>query len=178
MPGDVAIHRSTGRRATTRCVHAAIRRRAAPALVIVTALVACESGSTSGCVIGPCDTTGGDSRTPVVAGFPGARVFAGVGRLAVGDEVTLHAIRIGRAEDPCTGADTLKTNVQWGVSNSAVATITPLSDGGVRVRAVSQGTFQMLMREGGSGALSPSFDTKIVFPCPAGSSFSSIGVSP
>jgi hypothetical protein len=178
MPVDAAIHRSTGHRVTTWSMRAAIRRRAAPALAIGISLVACESGSSSGCVIGPCDTTGGDSRTPVVAGFPSARVFAGVGRLAVGDEVTLRAIRIGRAEDPCTGADTLKTNVQWGVSNSTVATITPLSDGGVRVRAVAQGTFQMLMREGGSGPLTPSFDTKIVFPCPAGSSFSSIGVAP
>jgi hypothetical protein len=152
-------------------------RRAASALLIVV-LAACESGSTSGCVIGPCDTTGGDSRTPVVSGFPTARVFAGVGRLAVGDEVTLYAVRIGRAEDPCAGADTVKTNVQWGVSNSGVATITPLSDGGVRVHAAAQGTFQMLMREGGSGPLSSSFDTKIVFACPSGSSFASIGVSP
>lgn len=165
-------------RIPTRTVGAAIRRRAAPALLIATSLGACESGSTSGCVIGPCDTSGGDSRIPVVAGFPSARVFAGVGRLAVGDEVTFHAIRIGRAEDPCTGADTLKSNVQWGTSNPAVATVTALSDGGVRVRAVAQGTFQMLMREGGSGPLSPSFDTKIVFPCPTGSSFSSIGVAP
>jgi hypothetical protein len=155
-----------------------VRRRLALLPLIAVVLTACESGSTSGCVIGPCDTSGGDSRTPVVAGFPSARVFAGVGQLAVGDEVTFHAIRIGRAEDPCKGADTLRTNVQWGVSNPAVATATPLADGGVRVRAVGQGTFQTLMREGGSGPLSSSFDTKIVFPCPTGSSFSSIGVVP
>lgn len=153
-------------------------RRAAPALVIAASLAGCESASTSGCVIGPCDTSGGDSRIPVVAGFPSARVFAGVGRLAVGDEVTFYAIRIGRADDPCTGADTVKTNVQWGTSNPAVATVTPLGDGGVRVRAAAQGSFQMLMREGGTGPLSTSFDTKTVFPCPTGSSFSSIGVAP
>jgi hypothetical protein len=160
----------------SRGTRSVISRRAASTLLI--ALAACESGSTSGCVIGPRDTTGGDSRTPVVSGFPTARVFAGVGRLAVGDEVMLYAVRIGRAEDPCAGADTVKTNVQWGVSNPGVATITPLSDGGVRVRAAAQGAFQMLMREGGSGPLSPSFDTKIVFACPSGSSFSCIGVSP
>ena len=131
-------------------VSSVVRGRAATALLIAASLAACESGSTSGCVIGPCDTTGGDSRTPVVAGFPTARVFAGVGRMAVGDEVTLHVSRIGRAEDPCTGVDTVKTNVQWGVSNPGVATITPLSDGGVVVRAAAQGTFQMLMREGGA----------------------------
>lgn len=146
-------------------------------LALLAVLVAgCESSS-SGCVIGPCDTTGGDSRIPVVAGFPSARVFAGVGRLATGDTVTFHAVRIGRAEDPCTGTDTLKTNVLWGVSNPAVATITVLPDGGVRVRAVAQGTFQMLMREGGTDPLT-GFDVKNVFPCPTGFSFSSIGVAP
>jgi hypothetical protein len=139
---------------------------------------ACDSGSTSGCVIGPCDTTGGDTPIPVVAGFPSARAFSGVGRLAPGDEVTFYAIRIRPRDDPCVGADTLRANVQWGVSNPTAATVTPLSDGGVRVRAVAQGTFQVFMREGGSGPLSTSFDTKIVFSCPAGLTISNIGVSP
>ena len=92
--------------------------------------------------------------------------------------MTLHAIRVGGAEDPCVGADTLKTNVQWGVSNPSAATITPLPNGAVLVRAEAQGTFQMLMREGGSGALSATVDNKIVFTCPANLTISSIGVAP
>jgi hypothetical protein len=140
--------------------------------------VACDSGSTSGCVIGPCDTSGGNSRIPVVAGFPSARAFAGVGRLAPGDTMTLYAIRIGRADNPCVGPDTVRSNVQWGVSNSTAAAVTPLPDGGVLVRASAQGTFQMLMREGGTDPLSADFDAKIVFTCPAGLTISSIGVAP
>jgi hypothetical protein len=146
--------------------------------LIACALTACDSGSTSGCVIGPCDTTGGSSATPVVAGFPSERAFSGVGRLAPGDSITLYAVAVKRGEDPCVGRDTLRSNVQWGVSNPIAATITPLSDGGVRVRAVAQGTFEMLMREGGSGALSTTFDSKIVFTCPANLTIVNIGVAP
>jgi hypothetical protein len=72
----------------------------------------------------------------------------------------------------------MRTNVQWGVSNPTVATFTPLSDDGVRVRAAAQGTFELLMREGGSGPPSPLFDTKIVYTCSAGLSIVDIGVSP
>ena len=151
--------------------------RASLALIAVV-LAVCDSGSTSGCVIGPCDTTGGSGSTPVVAGFPSARAFSGVGRLAPGDSITLYAIAIKRGEYPCVGKDTLRSNVQWGVSNPIAATATPLADGGVRVRAVAQGTFEMLMREGGSGALSTAFDTKIVFTCPANLTIVNIGVAP
>ncbi|MFL5617443.1 MAG: hypothetical protein ACJ79A_03505 [Gemmatimonadaceae bacterium] len=146
--------------------------------LIVSALGACDSGSTSGCVIGPCDTTGGNAPLPVVAGFPSARAFAGVGRLTPGDSITLYAIAIGRTENPCVGADTLRANVLWGVSNPVAATATPLPDGGVRVRAVAQGTFEILMREGGAGAPLTALDTRTVFTCPAGLTISSIGVSP
>ena len=148
------------------------------ATLIAGAVAACDSGSTSGCVIGPCDTTGGTTPIPVIAGFPSAGAFAGVGRMARGDTITLHAIRIGKGENPCVGRDTLRSDVQWGVSNPVAATVTPLSSGGVRVRAVAAGNFQMLMREGGTDAPSPAFDTKIVFTCPAGLTISSIGVSP
>ena len=146
--------------------------------LIACALTACDAGSTSGCVIGPCDTTGDGSATPVVVGFPSERAFSGVGRLVPGDSITLYAIDVGRGEDPCAGRDTLRSNVQWGVSNPIAATITPLPDGGVRVRTVAQGTFEMLMREGGSGALSTMLDTKIVFTCPANLTIVNIGVAP
>ena len=151
--------------------------RIAVLALLVSVVAACEP-SDSGCVIGPCDTTGGNGRIPVVAGFPSARAFSGVGRLAPGDTMTLHAIRIGTGDDPCIGADTVKTNVQWGVSNPTAATITPLPNGGVLVRASAQGTFQMLMREGGTGALSSDVDAKIVYTCPAGLTIANIGVAP
>jgi hypothetical protein len=101
-----------------------------------------------------------------------------VGRLAPGDTMTLHAIRVGGADNPCVAPDTLKSDVQWGVSNTSAATITPLPNGSVLVRAEAQGTFQMLMREGGAGTLSASSDTKIVFTCPANLTISSVGVAP
>jgi hypothetical protein len=155
------------------------RKPARVALLLIAAgAVACKPGVESGCVIGPCDTTGGSGSTPVVAGFPTARVSADAGHLAPGDTVTLYAVRIRRTDPPCTAADTLRTNVQWGVSDPSVVSITPLPDGGVRVRATAPGSFQMLMREGGSGALSSLFDVKNVFPCPTGFSFSSIVVAP
>jgi hypothetical protein len=145
--------------------------------LICVALAACGAGDAGGCVSGPC-TTGGDGAVPVVAGFPSARAFSGVGRLAPDDSITLYAIRVGRTEEPCAGKDTLRSNVNWGVSNPAVATVTPLTDGGVRVRMLGQGTFQMLMREGGVGPPSPLFDTMIVYTCPAGLSIVSIAVAP
>ena len=148
------------------------------ALLVAVGSIACDSGGTSGCVIGPCDTTGGSGTIPVVAGFPSARAFSGVGRLAPGDSITLYAIRVGKTEEPCVGKDTLRSNVNWGVSNPAVATFTPLIDGGVRVRMVGQGNFQMLMREGGVGPPSTLFDTMIVYTCPAGLSIVSIAVAP
>jgi len=143
---------------------------------IAVVFAACDSGSD--CVAGPCDSTGANGPAPVIAGFPSARAFAGVGRLAPGDSITLYAIRVASPQDPCVGADTLRSNVRWGVSNPAAATVTPLSDGGVRVRAVAAGNFEMLMREGESGAPSAALDAKIVFTCPAGLTISSIGVSP
>ena len=146
--------------------------------LIAVLLAACDSGSTSACVVGPCDSTGGSGPVPVIVGFPSARAFAGVGRLDPGDSITLHAIRVGSTESPCVGADTLRSNVQWGVSNPVAATVTPLPDGGARVRAVAAGNFQMLMREAESGAPSAATDTRIVFTCPAGLTISSIGVSP
>ena len=153
-----------------------------PARTLLSALVAlvaaCDSGSASDCVAGPCDAPDGNAPVPVIAGFPSAGAFAGVGRMAPGDTITLHAIRVGSGVDPCAASDTLRSNVQWGVSNPVAATVTPLSDGGVRVRAVAAGNFQMLMREGGSDAPTPALDTKIVFTCPAGLTISSIGVSP
>ena len=145
--------------------------------LIAASITGCEVGGGRDCgAMGPCGGLG--ARLPVVAGFPSTRAFSGVGRLAPGDTMTLHAIRIGGAEDPCVGVDTLKTNVQWGVSNPSAATITSLPNGGVLVRAEAQGTFQMLMREGGSGALSATVDNKIVFTCPANLTISNIGVAP
>ncbi len=145
--------------------------------LLVSAIAACQP-SDSSCVIGPCGTTGANGRIPVIAGFPSARAFSGVGRLAPGDTITLFAVRIGPAEDPCVGSDTVKNNVQWGVSNPTAATITPLPNAGVLVRASAQGTFQMLMREGGTGALSADVDVKTVYTCPAGLTISNIGVAP
>ena len=147
--------------------------------LMAASIIACEvadgsdCGPTSGCVL-----TGGSPREPGVAGFPSARAFSGGGRLAAGDTMTLYAIRVSGGDNPCVGADTLKTDVQWGVSNPSVATITSLPNGSVLVRAQAQGTFQMLMREGGTGALSPSADLKVVFTCPANLTISSIGVAP
>ena len=156
-----------------------IRRRAAPALLIAASISACEVGGGRDCgAMGGCDPTGGSRRVPVVAGFPSTRAFSGVGRLAAGDTMTLYAIRVGGGDNPCVGADTLKSDVQWGVSNPSTATITPLPNGSVLVRAQAQGTFQMLMREGGTGALSASADVQIVFTCPANLTISSIGVAP
>jgi hypothetical protein len=154
--------------------------RLAGLLLIAGGIAACKMDTSSVCVLGPCDTTGGSTPTPVVAGFPVGRVSGNAGHLAPGDTVTLHAVRVGLAVPPCTVADTLRTNVLWGVSDTTVATITPLPDGGVRVRAISPGSFQMLMREGGSAPLSGIFDAKNVFPCPSDlqASFSSIVVAP
>src|SRR5215203_2249026 len=134
-----------------------LRHRVVLLLSIWTSIVSCDSGSASDCLIGPCTAGGGDGRSLVIAGFPSARAFSGVGRLAPGDTFTLHAIRIGPGDEPCVGPDTARVNVQWGVSNSTAAAFTPLSDGGVRVRALAQGNFQMLMREGATGA--PSVDS-------------------
>ena len=146
--------------------------------LIAIAATACDAGSTSGCVIGPCDATGGDAATAAIVGFPSGRAFSGVGRLTAGDSITLYAIRVRKTEEPCAGADTLRSGVQWGVSNPTSANVTPLSDGGVRVRAVAQGTFEMLMRESGSGALSTTIDTKFVFTCPANLPIVNIAVAP
>ena len=149
------------------------------ALLISCSTIACEIGGGRDCgAMGGCGPTGGAGRAPVVAGFPSTWAFAGVGRMTPGDTMTLHAIRVGGAENPCVGADTLRSNVQWGVSNPLAATITPLSNGSVLVRAQSQGTFQILMREGEPDALSASSDSKIVFTCPANLTISSIGVAP
>jgi hypothetical protein len=154
--------------------------RLAALLLIAGGITACKLESTGGCFIGPCDTTGGSTPTPVVAGFPAARVSGDAGHLAPGDEVTLYAVRVGIAVPPCTVADTLHAGVLWGVSDATVATVTPLADGGVRVRAIAPGTFQMLMRSAGSPPLSAVFDVKNVFPCPSAfqNSFSSIVVAP
>ena len=163
--------------------HVARRRRHALVLrallpLIAVALTACDAGDTSACVSGPCDTTGGDAATPAIVGFPSARAFSGIGRLTAGDSITLYAIRVRKAEEPCAGADTLRADVQWGVSNPTFANVTPLADGGVRVRVVAQGTFEMLMREGGSGALSTTLDTKFVYTCPANLTIVNIAVAP
>lgn len=145
---------------------------------ICTVLSACDAGSASDCVIGPCGTAAGDSATSAIVGFPSERAFSGVGRLAPGESITLYAIDVKRGEDPCAGRDTLRSNVQWGVSNPIAATTTALADGGVRVRTLAQGTFEMLMREGGSGALSTTLDTKFVFTCPANLTIVNIAVAP
>lgn len=145
--------------------------------MIVGLISACGSATTSGCSTGPCDTTGSNALQPAITGFPSDLAFASVGRLARGDSVTLYAIRMRVGDDPCVAPDTLRANVQWGVSNSAAAAITPLPDGGVRVRALAQGLFQMLMREGG-GIPSTAVDTKIVYTCPAGLPITTIGVTP
>jgi len=150
--------------------------RVAVLALLASAIAACEPSDD--CVAGPCDATGGNGRTPVVAGFPSARAFSGVGRLAPGDTMTLYAVRVGSAENPCVGSDTVKSNVQWGVSNPTAATVTPLPNGGVLVRAAAQGTFQMLMREGGTGAPSADVDTKTMYTCPAGLTITNIGVAP
>lgn len=147
--------------------------------LMAASIIACEVADGSDCgTTGGCALTGGSRRVPVVVGFPSARAFSGVGRLAAGDTMTLYAIRVGSGDNPCVGADTLKTDVQWGVSNPSVATITSLPNGSVLVRALAQGTFQMLMREGGTGALSASTDLQVVFTCPANLTISSIGVAP
>ena len=160
-------------------VRSVFRRRAATALLTAASITACEVGGGRDCAAtGGCGPTGASPRVPVVAGFPSARAFSGVGRLAAGDTMTLYAIRVGGADNPCVGADTVKSGVQWDVSNPTVATITPLPDGSVLVRAQAQGTFQMLMREGGTGALSASADVQIVFTCPANLTISNIGVAP
>jgi hypothetical protein len=162
-----------------RVVRAVIGRRAVPALVIAASITACEVGGGRDCgAMGGCEPTGGGGDAPVVAGFPSAWAFSGVGRLAPGDTMTLYAIRVGGGDNPCVGPDTLRSNVQWGVSNPSAATITVLPNGGVLVRARAQGTFQMLMREGGSGALSASTDAAVVFTCPANLTIFSIGVAP
>jgi hypothetical protein len=156
-----------------------LRLRSALLLLSVASVTACEIGGGQNCgALGGCGPTGGSGRVPVVAGFPSTRAFSGVGRLAPGDTMTLHAIRVGGADNPCVGPDTLKSDVQWGVSNPSAATITPLPNGSVLVRAQAQGTFQILMREGGAGALSATVDNKIVFTCPANLTISSIGVAP
>ena len=156
-----------------------MRLRGALFPLIAASMTACDAGGGQDCgVMGGCGPTGGSGRAPVIAGFPSARAFSGVGRLAPGDTMTLHAIRVGGADNPCVGPDTLKSDVQWGVSNPSAATITPLPNGAVFVRATAQGTFQMLMREGGVGTLSASTDVKIVFTCPANLTISSIGVAP
>lgn len=156
-----------------------MRCRISLLVLLAASMTACVVGDERDCgVAGGCNPTGGSRREPVVAGFPSARAFSGVGRLAAGDTVTLYAIRVGGGDNPCVGADTLKTDVQWGVSNPSVATITLLPNGSVLVRAQAQGTFQMLMREGGSGALSPSADLQVIFTCPASLTISSIGVAP
>jgi len=155
-----------------------MRFRGAP-LTLIVAITACEIGGGRDCgAAGGCGPTGGSGRVPVVAGFPSARAFSGVGRLARGDTMTLHAIRVGAADDPCVAPDTLKSDVQWGVSNPSAATITPLPNGSALVRAEAQGTFQILMREGGGGALSAMVDNQVVFTCPANLTISSIGVAP
>ena len=159
------------------CIEARMLRRTLLPL-IAGVLAACDVGSTSDCVMGPCGTTGVDSATPVIVGFPSARAFSGIGRLTAGDSVTLHAVRVRKTEEPCAGADTLRSTVQWGVSNPTVANLTPLSDGGVRVRVVAQGTFDMLMRDGGSGALSTTLDAKFVYTCPANLTIVNIAVAP
>jgi len=160
-------------------VRSFFRRRAAPALLTAASIAACEVGGGRDCgAMGGCGPTGASSRVPVVAGFPSARAFSGVGRLAPGDTMTLYAIRVGGGENPCVGADTVRSGVQWDVSNRTVAAITPLPDGSVLVRAQAQGTFQMLMREGGSGALSASADAQVVFTCPANLTIANIGVAP
>jgi hypothetical protein len=116
--------------------------------LLVSVIAACEASDS--CVVGPC-VTGGDARTPVVAGFPSARAFSGVGRLAPGDTMSLYAIRIGRADDPCVGLDTVKTNVQWGASNPTVASITTLPNGGMLLRALAQGSFPDVDAQRGHG---------------------------
>ena len=162
-----------------RGVRSVIGRRAVPALAIAASITACDVGGGRDCgAMGGCIPTEGSDDVPVVAGFPSARAFSGVGRLAPGDTVTLYAIRLGGGDNPCVGTDTVRSGVQWGVSNPSAATITVLANGGVLVRAQAQGTFQMLMREGGSGALSASADSKIVFTCPANLTIFSIGVAP
>jgi hypothetical protein len=153
-----------------------LRRSLLP--LIAGVVTACDVGCTSDCVMGPCGTAGGDVATPVIVGFPSARAFSGIGRLTAGDSVTLYAIRVRKSEEPCAGADTLRSTVQWGVSNPAVASLTPLSDGGVRVRVLAQGTFDMLMRDGGSGALSTTLDAKFVYTCPANLTIVNIAVAP
>ena len=157
-----------------------MRGRRRLSAIITVSLTACEIGGGRDCgaLGGGCGPTGGSGRAPVVAGFPSARAFAGVGRLNRGDTMTLRAIRVGGAENPCVGADTLKSDVRWGVSNPSAATATPLPDGGVLVRAVGPGNFQMLMREGGLDAPSESSDLKVVTTCPANVTISSIGVAP
>lgn len=162
---------------TVSRVEGRVLRRVLPPL-LVGVLAACDAGSTSDCVIGPCGTTGGDETTPVIVGFPSARAFSGIGRLTAGDSVTLYAVRVRKTEAPCAGADTLRSTVQWGVSNPTVANLTPLSDGGVRVLVVAQGTFDMLMRDGGSGALSTTLDAKFVYTCPANLTIVNIAVAP
>jgi hypothetical protein len=120
-------------------MHLTARRFAAPLLVLGGLLIGACYDIDLGCINidGPCP--GPPDLTPRIAitGFPPAQVDykrsgpdgGAMGPVPIGGSVTLYAIRVPGGGAPVNVPDTVRT-LRWGVSDSAVATISLRTNGG------------------------------------------------
>lgn len=147
--------------------------------VLVAVAASCKVDTTSGaCVIGPCGPPANVQPVLVfVVGIPASVVVNGVARLLPGDSLGLHAVRF-TGGSACTASDTVRDSLRWGVTDSLVATIAPMTDGGGLLRAKANGTFNVLMLQGTYGTISPDLPPQYVQICPFNGSTKDFRVGP
>lgn len=123
---------------------------------LVAIVSSCRVDTNSGaCVIGPCGPpTNFKVEIVQVVGVPASIVVSGVARLVPGDTLGLNAVRFTTGS-ACTAADTVRDSLRWGVTDSLVATITPMPGGHALLRAKANGIFNVLMLQGPYGTVPP-----------------------
>ena len=127
----------------------------------------CKVGTGGQCIVGPCGPPKNiQPLVTLVVGVPASAVVSGVVQLMPGDTLSLHVVRI-TSESACVARDTVRDSLRWGVTDSLVATITPMPGGAGLLRARANGTFNVLMLQGPDGAMSPALPPQYVQVCPA-----------
>ena len=128
--------------------------------------LSCKVDTGGQCIVGPCGPPKNiQPLITLVVGVPANAVVNGVVQLQTGDTLALHVVRFTDGS-ACAARDTVRDSLRWGVTDSLVATITPIPDGGGLLRARANGTFNVLMLTGAYGTISPALAPQYVQICP------------
>ena len=144
-----------------------IRCRCLFAGVVLALGLSCKVDTSGQCIVGPCGPPKNiELAITVVVGIPANVVVDGVAHLMPGDTLGLHVVRFTNGS-ACTARDTVRDSIRWGSTDSLVATVTAMPDGGGLLRARANGTFNVLMLQGQNSTISPALPPQYVQICPA-----------